>query len=342
MKYKSKLYNLAIFTLMMALVLGACSPKEIPVVEEATETTIEVALEEPTVASVEETISSAAPETEGLQIEDGLGRTITIAATPQRIVSLAPSNTEYLFALGAGDLVVGRDSFSDYPEAATAIADIGGGWGELDIETILTLEADLVLAADITAPEQIQALEDVGFIVFAVANPNNLSEMLETVRLIAQITGHTNEAKTLIAELSDRITAIEDKISQAETTPLIFYELDATDPNAPWTAGPGTFIETLITQAGGANIGSNLEGAWAQISIEALIVGDPAIIILGDATWGGVTPEAVAARAGWETLSAVQNEQIFTINDNLISRPGPRMVDGLEALAQLIHPALFE
>ncbi len=331
MKKNSKFYSFFFFIFILIMLLGACSSKEKPTDKDVAFGKSTDTLDAPIV-----------PEHVNLQIEDGLGRTITIAATPQRIISLAPSNTEYLFALGAGEQLVGRDSFSDYPEAANAITDIGGGWGELDIETILSLEPDLVLAADITAPEQIQALEKLGFTVFVVANPNNLSEMLETMRLIAQITGHTNETKTLITELSSRITAIEEKIAYAQTTPLVFYELDATDPNSPWTAGPGTFIETLITQAGGTNIGSTLEGAWAQISIEALLIENPDIIILGDFTWGGITPDAVAGRAGWETLSAVQNSQVFTIDDNLISRPSPRMVDGLEALANLIHPELFE
>jgi len=331
MKKNSKFYSFFFFVFIMIMLLSACSSKEKP-------TDKDVALGK----STDTLDAPIVPEPVNLQIKDGLGRTITIAATPQRIISLAPSNTEYLFALGAGEQLVGRDSFSDYPKAANAITDIGGGWGNLDTETILFLDPDLVLAADITAPEQIQALEELGFTVFVVANPNNLSEMLETMRLIAQITGHTNEAKTLISELSSRISAIEEKIAYAQTTPLVFYELDATDPNAPWTAGPGTFIATLINQAGGTNIGSTLEGAWAQISIEALLVENPDIIILGDFTWDGITPEAIAGRAGWETLSAVQNSQVFTIDDNLISRPSPRMVDGLEALAHLIHPELFE
>jgi iron complex transport system substrate-binding protein len=321
MKKRSRFYILSILILLLAILPSACSQKTLPPIEE---------------------VVTTAPEPEELLIEDGLGRTITIGRTPQRIISLAPSNTEYLFAVGAGDQLIGRDTFSDYPDAATSIADIGGGWGDLDIETILTLNADLVLAADITAPEHIQALEDLGITVFVIANPNNLSEMLETVRLIAQITGHSNEAKSLIIELSSRISFIEEKISNAKTTPRVFYELDATDPNTPWTAGSGTIIETLITKAGGANIGSKLEGAWVQISLKTLAVENPDIIILGDFNWGGVTPEAVSSRAGWETLRAVQNNNVFIVNDYLISRPSPRMVAGLETLAQLIHPELFE
>ena len=131
------------------------------------------------------------------------------------------------------------------------------------------------------------------------------------------------------------------KIAGVAERPLVFYELDSTDVNAPYTAGPGTFIDTLISAAGGVNLGSKLSGSWVQISTEELIAQDPAIIVLGDYTWGGVTPEMVLARPGWEALSAVKNKRVFTFDDNLVSRPGPRMVDGLEAMAKLLHPELF-
>ncbi|KAA3657999.1 MAG: ABC transporter substrate-binding protein, partial [Chloroflexi bacterium] len=135
--------------------------------------------------------------------------------------------------------------------------------------------------------------------------------------------------------VSDTITAVEEK-------PLVFYEIDGTDPNAPCTTGTGTFVDTLINMAGGENVAAVLEGAWIQISIEELIVQDPELILLGDALWGGVTPEAVAAREGWDGLTAVQSNNVFPFDDNLVSRPGPRLVDGLEAMAQFLHPELFE
>ena len=122
----------------------------------------------------------------------------------------------------------------------------------------------------------------------------------------------------------------------------MFYELDSTDPNAPWTSGPGTFIDTMIRAAGGENLGATLEGAWLQVSLEELIRRDPQVIILGDYTLGGVTLEMVMERLGWQGLQAVQEQRIYIFDDNLVSRPGPRLLDGLEALAKLLHPALFE
>ncbi len=135
---------------------------------------------------------------------------------------------------------------------------------------------------------------------------------------------------------------VESAISVASELPLVFYELDVTDPNAPWTSGPGTFIDTMIRTAGGENLGSTLQGFWIQVSLEELIRLDPEVIILGDYTLGGVTPEMVAQRAGWEGLKAVIEGQVYTFDDNLVSRPGPRLLDGLEAMARLLHPELFK
>jgi iron complex transport system substrate-binding protein len=137
------------------------------------------------------------------------------------------------------------------------------------------------------------------------------------------------------------VSGVEQKVAQATETPRVFYELDSTEPDAPWTAGPGTFIDTLIQMAGGENVAADLEGQYVQISLEKLVVEDPAVILLGDAAYG-ITPESVGQRSGWESLSAVKDDRVYPFDDNLVSRPGPRLVDGLETLANLLHPELSE
>ena len=273
---------------------------------------------------------------------DGLGRSVTLNSPAEKIVSLAPSNTEILYAIGAGGKVVGRDTFSDYPADAGAITDIGGGYGELDMETIVSLAPDLVLAAELTTSEQITSMEDLGLTVYVLKNPVTFEDLYQNLETVGELTGQKAEAESLINSLKDRVSAVQKKVKTATSTPLVFYELDSTDENAPYTSGPGTFVDTLITQAGGVNLGSSLTGTWVQISIEDLLVRQPDVIILGDYTWGGVTPENVVAREAWKSLNAVQNQKIYTFDDNLISRPGPRMVDGLEQMATLIHPELFK
>lgn len=287
-------------------------------------------------------IPAASPTPASINLTDGLGKNFTFDKPVQKIVSLAPSNTEILFAIGAGEQVVARDTFSDYPEAAQQVKDIGGGWGEIDTEAIVALAPDLILAAEINAAEQVKALEDLGLKVYYLSNPKTLDGLYENLRTVARLTGHDVEAEALIESMKSRVAAVDEKITGASEKPLVFYELDGTDPNAPWTSGPGTFVDLLLTQAGGANLGNVLESSWAQISLENLVTEDPDVILLGDAVWGGVTAEAVAARAGWNSLSAVKNSRVYPFDDNLVSRPGPRMVDGLEQLARLLHPELFE
>ena len=282
------------------------------------------------------------PEPQPIVLTDALGKIITLPSPANRVISLAPSNTEILYAVGADSQVVGRDAFSDFPAEAQALTDIGGGFGALNTEAIISLDADLVLAADLTPPEQIQAIEDLGLTVFALPNPNDFNTLYDNLRTVAALTGHETEASQLIETLEKRVSIVQETISKTETRPLVFYELDASDVNAPYTAGPGTFIDFLIKTAGGNNLGSSMDSPWVQISVEELIIQDPEIIILGDYTWGGITPEDVAGRSGWDVINAVKNAKVYTFDDNLVSRPGPRLVEGLETMARLIHPELFE
>lgn len=282
----------------------------------------------------------AAPAVEGISVIDGLGRQVTLAGPAQRVVTLAPSNTEILFAIGAGEQVAGRDQFSDYPAEAAAVTDIGSVFEALNTELIVSLEPDLVLAAEVNTPEQVNALEELGITVYYLNNPHTLEEMYGNLEIVAQLTGRAAEAATLIESLKARVAAVDEVIAPISSRPSVFYELDGTDPAKPYTAGQGTFITLLIERAGGFNIASEIEG-YPQFSLEQVVAADPAFIILGDSLYG-VTPESVAARPGWGDLSAVTSGQVVPFDDNLVSRPGPRLVDGLEALARLLHPGIWE
>ena len=251
---------------------------------------------------------------------DGLNRTVKLHGTPQRIVSLAPSNTEILFAVGAGKQVVGRDSFSDYPSEAKSIKDVGGSMGKYDTEGIVALHPDLVLAGEINTAEQVNSLQQLGLMVYYLPNPTTLEGMFANLETVGQLTGHSSNAATLVKSLQARVTAVDAKIKPLNSSPSVYYELDATDPTKPYTAGPGTFVDLLIARAGGTNIGKSLTSQWAQISLEQVVVDNPAVIILGDSAYG-TTVDSVKQRSGWGGLAAVQNGQIYPFDDNLVSRP---------------------
>ena len=272
---------------------------------------------------------------------DGLNRSVTLAGTAQRIVSLTPSNTEMLFAVGAGAQVVGRDEFSDYPAEAISLPSVGGSMGDYNMEAVAALKPDLVLAGALNTPEQIKALEDLGISVYVLANPVDLEAMFTDLETIGQITGKSQQAEALTASLRARVSAVQEKIAPLSYMPAVFYELDGSDPAKPWTPGPNTFVDMLMRMAGGYNIGGVLTSDWAQISQEELIKQNPAIILLGDSAYG-VTAEQVAQRPGWDAIQAVKDGRVLPFDDDLVSRPGPRMVDGLEAMAKLIHPEVFK
>ncbi len=320
--------------LIIGFLLGACAPASTPTTVPATP---EPAKPEPTLLPE----PTQAPGPEKMLFVDDLGNTLEFEAYPQAIVSISPSTTEILFAIGAGDQVVGRDDFSLYPEEALAVTSVGALWGELPTEAILALEPDLVVAAQIISEDQVKALRDLGLNVYWQANPLTYEELWDNLRDIGKLTGHEDEAETLIAGLDARVKAVQEKIAPLSTLPSVFYELDATDPSNPWTAGAGTFIDYIITRAGGINAASALQGDYAQISAEELIAINPDVILLADALYG-VTPESVAARPGWEVIAAVMENALYPVDPNMMSVPGPRLVDALETTAKILHPEVFE
>jgi iron complex transport system substrate-binding protein len=332
----------------LAILFSACAPATpaapaAPLMPTAAPTTAKAAPTS-TATTVVEPTATTAPTTvdESVVVMDEQGKEFRLEAPAQRIISLAPSNTEVLFAVGAGKQVIAREDFSNFPEEAVKLPSIGGNMGTYNLEEITRLQPDLILASPLTAPEALKSLLEITPNVFTLPNPKDLDGMYANLVLVGTLTGHNSEAEALIANLKTRAQSVLDKVKGAAEKPKVFYELDATDPAKPWTAGPGTFIDLLVGLAGGQNIGASLSGDWAQISQEALIVQNPDIILLGDALYGGITPESVAARPGWSGIAAVTSKRVLPINDDLISRPGPRMIDGLETLAQAIHPELFQ
>lgn len=312
-----------------SLIVGCSSPEPADLAPEAP-----AVPPEPT-----QTQAQPEPTIEPLVVVDGLGNTLSFENPPGRIVSLAPSNTEILFAVGAGDQVVGRDAYSDYPPEALEVASIGDTYGELNTEAILTLEPDLVLVADITPIEQIEALTALGLTVYQVPNPMSFEELFSNLEAIGLITGQETAAMKLVEELTGRVRAVESTLLDADAV-RVFYEVDGTDPTAPWTTGKGTFQQVLIEMAGGENIAADLVG-WGPMNLEQIVERDPEVIIFGEGLWVPTTSESLAERSGWNSISAVVNGRVHGVDTNWIDRPGPRLVDALERFAEVIQPDLY-
>jgi iron complex transport system substrate-binding protein len=286
--------------------------------------------------------AAANPAAAAVVVQDGEGKEFRLAQPAQRVISLAPSNTEILYAVGAGKQVIAREDFTNYPEEAKSLPSVGGSSGKYNLEEIVKIKPDLILASPLTAPDVLKSLKDITPSVFVVSNPKDMEGLYNNLTTVGTLTGHKAEADKLVSDLRARVKTVVDQLSKATDKPKVFYELDATDPAKPWTAGAGTFIDLLIGLAGGQNIGSSLQGDYAQISQEELIVQNPDVILLGDALYGGIKPDQVAARPGWGGITAVKNNRVLEFNDDLVSRPGPRMVQGLEELAKILHPDLVK
>ena len=278
------------------------------------------------------TACSPTEQTPAKYFFDDLGRLVAINGTPQRIVSLAPSNTAILFALGLGDKVVGVTDYCDYPPEALEKEKVGG-YADPDIEKLVALNPDLILVAHGTPMDVIDTMVGLGLTLFGIKT-SDLDDALNDIRRIGEITDNELEAQALTSEMAVRIQAITNQTEELEQRPRIFY-IVWHDPL--WTAGSETFINELIEKGGGVNICGNITG-YPTISIEEVVARNPEVIITS--SWPGVYEWAMNETA-LNTTDARQYNRVFVCDDNLVQRPGPRLVEGLEWFAHFIHPEIF-
>ncbi|MDD4984768.1 MAG: cobalamin-binding protein [Dehalococcoidales bacterium] len=272
-------------------------------------------------------------------VTDQLGRTVEFDNVPQRIVSLAPSNTEILFALGLDDRVVGVTEYCDYPAAARDKAVIGG-FSTGDLERVVALSPDLVLATSMHEADVLPALEKRGLTVFVLA-PATLDEVLESISLVGEVTGKVEEAAGLVNDMNRRISAVTAKTAglSSEQRPRVFF-ITWHDPLM--TPGSETRHDELIQMAGGVNIARDLIG-YADISLEAVIEANPEVMIAGVGMGDGedLPAQFMRTEPRLGNTEARRNGWIYEVDTDLEGRPGPRIVDALEAFARFIHPELF-
>jgi iron complex transport system substrate-binding protein len=271
-----------------------------------------------------------------LTITDDSKRSIKFDKVPSKIVSLAPSNTELVYALGLGDKLVGVDEFSNYPEEAKQKEKVGG-YNDTNIERVVALNTDLVLASTNVTPQLITSLEGRGLKV-VVLNPPNLAGVVANIKLLAQIANVLDKGEQLAGDFQKKLDDVAAKVKNASTKPKVFYELDPT----LFTVGPGSFVDDMIQKAGGQNIVTDASNPFPQLSQEAVVAKDPDVILVTVYIGGGDTPDKVLSRPGWENISAVKNKRVYGLDADIVSRPGPRAAQGVELIAKALYPDLFK
>lgn len=286
----------------------------------------------PAPASIPMPTASASPSP--AVVTDFQGRSVQLPRTVERIVSIGASNTEFLFALGAGDRVVGVDDFSDEPPAASKKEKVGGV--KVNLEKVASLRPDLIVTIKFS-DGTIDRLAAFGAAVLVV-DPQGLGDVARSATLIGQAVGA--DGKKLADDITRRLQTVKERAAAITAKPRVFHEVDATDPAKPFTVGPGSFVHDLIELAGGVNVAARAASPYPQLSAEELVRADPEVIVLADADYG-VTPEQVAARPGWSGIAAVRTKRVYAMSANLVSRPGPRVGEAAEAYAKLLHPTVF-
>ena len=290
-----------------------------------------------TAPSVSPTISAAATAPAAAfpaTLTDFQGRSVTLPKRPERLVSIGPSITEFLYALGAGPRVVGDDDFSDTPAAAKAVEHVGGV--KVNFEKVVSLKPDLVFSVKFS-DGTIEKLASAGLTVLVV-DPQSAGDVARTAILIGKAVGADGQA--LSGDIERRVDAVRATTAKAASQPRVYHEIDASDPTKIFTVGPGSYIADLIEIAGGTNIAARAATAYPQLSAEEILRADPEVIVLAAGDYSA-KPAQVAARPGWSVITAVKTNRIGTIDPGLVNRPGPRIGEAAEAYARIVHPELY-
>lgn len=269
-----------------------------------------------------------------LTVVDDLGRQVVINAAPTRIVSMAPSHTETVCALNACGLLVGVDSWSNYPASVTDLPGMGDAFSP-NLEAIVALQPDFVLVDEYSGLAE--PLEALGIAVYA-GTPQTLAETYEFFGLLGAILNRGTEAALLTGRVQGEIAGVAAVLASV-SGPTVFIELDPT----PYSVGPNSYLGTLLGYAGGTNIVTADMGDFPLVDPEFIVSADPQVILLNDAPYG-VTAADVAARPGWAGISAVVSGNVIELDANtvdMLSRAGPRVGQAVLALAGILHPGTF-
>lgn len=269
-----------------------------------------------------------------LKVTDAFKREVVLDKAPEKIVSVSPSITEIIYALGKGSELVGRTDYDDYPTEVSSVKSIGNLTNPSE-EKIIDLKPDVVFVSDITSKDTVKKLEDLNIKVIVYSGEQSFDGTYKNINSIAEVLNAKDKANTIIDGMKAKVKEVEDKVKDAKK-PSVYYVVGY-GQGGDFTSGKGTFIGQMIELAGGTNAANDVEG-W-NYSLEKLVSKNPDLMICSKYF---DTKKGIEAAAGYKDLKAVKENKLLEIDDNLINRQGPRLADGLEAMAKLIHPELFK
>ncbi len=276
-------------------------------------------------------------------VKDDLGIEVGLATSPQRIISLAPNNTELLFALGLGEKLVGVTEYCDYPEAAQSI-DRVGGYSTMSVEKIVAADPDLVVGARGNDPEGLETLRQMEIKVFAL-DIQTVDQLLLAVQRLGALTGAEAQAEILRQAWKRRVEQVKAAVDTLAERPGVLWGYWG---ETVYTAGKGNVIDDVIHLAGGENVGRAAPGTWPQVSVETIVSWAPQVIVTtylpGHAGEDFLQKEIARLQGmdGWKSVSAVRKGRIYYVESDWLMRPGPRLIDALEQMAALFHPGEFK
>lgn len=269
-------------------------------------------------------------------VADDRGVKVTFDKVPETIVSLQPSNTEILFALGEGKKIIGATEYDMYPKEAQKIERVGNTL-EFNGERIIELNPDVVFAYSNAPEATIKLLEDAGLKVFVINSSESVADVYENIDKIAQVMQDEDTSKKLIADIKAQIKAVQEKVASVKTSKKVYFEI-APSPDI-YTTGSGTFQQELLELANVKNVFDDQE-SWVQISEEQVIEKNPEVIL--SSVEGKENVDNILGRAGWDKITAVQNKDVYYVDKDVTSRPGPRIGEALELIAKTVYPDAFK
>lgn len=287
--------------------------------------------------SIEKKDPATTEEAKAYTVTDDNGKEITFDKVPETVVSLQPSNTEILYALGAGNKVIGATDFDNYPEEAKDVERVSDSM-TINSEKIISLKPDVIIAYTIGDETALKPLEDAGIPIFIIKSAVTFDDVYSDIDQIAKVMGVTDKGEELVKNIKKQIKDVEEKVASVDSKEKTYFEISPS-PEI-YTAGAETFQQEILASAGIENIFADQKG-WAKIADEEVVKRNPDAII----TTVGYVDNAVdeiKSRKGWENVSAVKEDQVYQLNEDVMSRPGPRIGEAVELVAKTIYPQLFK